>query len=255
MAIVQTRKHSMPVVLITRPEGQHLTFAEQSRQLGFSTALLPCLEIHHRPGSAHELQQLRDAHDIVLFTSANAVHHAHRILPLPWPNKDTHAIGSATARVLSNMGQEVTVTPKSPFTSEAYMTQLRLRIPESLLIVKGVGGRKLIQTELKSLGVRVAAIDVYERCRPCVDPTVIDSLFVDPPDIICVTSDEILSNLWDLCSAHAHSLMKIPLVVNSQRCAELAIKLGFKADSILLADPAGDTGQLRCLQQWIGAAQ
>lgn len=245
-----TRTHRKPVVLITRPQGQHIAFAQQSQELGFATALLPCVEIQHCHNAEDDVRKLTQTHDAVLFTSANAVRHAHIIQPLPWPDIDTHAIGVATARLLADFGQCVTLPPKEPYNSEAYLAQTKGDLPDSLLIIKGTGGRALIETQLRQEGVDVNTLDVYERCKPCVHADIISDLFVVPPDIICVTSDEILITMWQLCSAYSHVLVNIPLVVNSQRCANLALELGFNQSSILVANPAGDGGQLSCLQQW-----
>ena len=239
-----------PVVLITRPEGQQLAFSQGCRKLGYCVALLPCLEIIPRRTDPTLLDQLLNSHGTALFTSANAVRHTHRVKPFPWPGQQVHAIGAATAQVLSQHNQPLALVPQAPFNSEAYIEQLTHEQPDSLLIIKGNGGRELIQTQLAAHGWQISTIDVYERVRPNVPANDIDALFtVSPPDIISVTSDEVLTNLWHLCHNWATVLVNIPLVTNSQRCAQLAKELGFQS-AIIVAIPAGDKGQLLGLADW-----
>ncbi len=251
MEIAQNEKKRKPLVLITRPVGQHAAFAQKSHALGFRTTHLPCIEIQHNPYAAQTLEQQVTRFEAALFISANAVHHTHRILPLPWSGIDIHAIGSATSKALAEFAQIVTIAPAPPYNSEAYLAQVQNHLPESLLILKGTDGRDLIKTHLSRQGVVVKNVDVYERCKPCPDPVIIRNMFIDPPDIVCVTSDEILNNLWELCSGYTCVLANLPLVVNSQRCANKAVDLGFDSSRVLIANPAGDDGQLDCLREWL----
>lgn len=243
--------HKMsPLVLITRPAGQHEAFARSCESLGFTVSLLPCIEINSYPVTALHLTHILKSCQNVLFTSANAARLAHQIVPMPWQNHRIHAIGAATARTLEQAGQKLSLVPQSPYNSESYLQQLKERLPESLLIIKGRGGRALVQATLERLGWHVSTLDVYERTKPQVCPDTITSLFNKrAPDIISVTSDEILNNLWQLCEAHSQQLKQIPLVVNSQRCADRARHLGSLAESFV-ARPAGDSGQIARLAHW-----
>lgn len=242
--------HSVPSVLITRPIGQQQDFALRCTKLGFDVSLLPCLLIVAIPVSQQSLLTLLSTHEAVLFTSTNAVRCAHAILPLPWPDTVVHAIGAATASSLQNHGQAVHLQPQAPFNSEAYLSQLEQQTPASLLIIKGEGGRGLIQPRLVAAGWKVNTLDVYRRVIPSHSPQLIDAVFAPTqPDIISVTSDEILKNLHQLCQPHWGTLCRTALVVNSERCASLACELGFSAET-LVAMPPGDAGQLECLDHW-----
>lgn len=245
-----TFKHSAPCVLITRPEGQQLAFAKGCRDLGFSVSLLPCLKIIPCANDPRLLSTLLASQGTVLFTSANAVRLAHNIRPFPWPDLQVHAIGAATAQALKQHQQPLSLTPQAPFNSESYLEQISDALPGRLLIVKGRGGRKLIPQTLEAHGWHVSSLDVYERVKPDISDSDIHALFADrTPDVISATSDEVLTNLWQLCRNHTETLKDIPLVLNSQRCAQLAIDLGFRS-SMLVAVPAGDKGQLIRLAHW-----
>ncbi|MFK7995109.1 MAG: uroporphyrinogen-III synthase [Granulosicoccus sp.] len=250
MQFKDTARLRTPRVLITRPEGQQLDFSQGCEALGYSVALLPCLQIVPCKTDLPYFTRLLDTHGTALFTSANAVQMAHRLRPLPWPQIHIHAIGAATAHALDQYQQKVALIPQAPYNSEAYLKQLADTRPGSLLIIKGIGGRDLILPRLQSLGWQVSAVALYERLLPDVTTETIDTLFTDTlPDIVSVTSNETLSNLWQLCRQYTGELSTMPLVVNSQRCAQLAADLGFK-NAALIAEPAGNEGQLSCLAQW-----
>jgi len=239
-----------PRVLITRPELQSLSLAQASKALGFSVSLLPCVDIQPLSIDPTALEQALEQHDKVLFTSANAVRCAHRIINLPWQTIDVHAIGDATARALAGFGQSLTIQPMAPFNSEAYLLQQQNKSPGSLLIIKGLGGRDLVQSRLQELNWKVSTLDVYVRQLPVLQPRKLVELFDDtPPDVACISSDEILLNLLTLCEQHTERLQKMDLIVNSQRCAKLAVNKGFTGQ-VRVADPPGDNGQLSCLERW-----
>lgn len=246
-----------PRILVTRPMGQHENFARACAELGFAISHLPCLAIQPLHPSAHDaspwLQSsavMSTQFETVLFTSVNAVNFAHQLLPLPWPEISVHAIGAATARALKSHDQPLAMAPEAPYNSEAYLLQLQRLAPSRLLIIKGVGGRGHIHSHLNDLSWHVETLDVYRRTLPAINRESIDAVFQpDVPDIISVTSNETLENLLLLADDHRELLLQIPLIVNSQRCADLALSRGF-IEPARVADPAGDSGQLMQLERW-----
>lgn len=240
-----------PRVLITRPEAQAEGFAQLCTQIGFEVALMPCLEIVAKPLPEYALSTQLANHQTVLFTSANAVHIAHALQPLPWAGIQIHAIGAATARQLKMYEQPVEFEPRSPYNSEAYLAQTQNRPLESLLILKGRGGRDHIQKTLEARGCQIGSLDLYFRRLPELPRSLVDALLVrNPPDIISVTSNDALNNLCSIANQHLNIIRSLPLVVNSTRCAELAEQKGFTLPA-RVAMPAGDQGQANCLAQWL----
>ena len=239
-----------PTILITRPEGQHQSLVAACESLGFNTRHLPCLTITPNDNTS-ELEHKCRLADVILFTSRNAVIHAHKQLPLPWLNKSVHAIGSSTARSLSEFKQTIEFDPEPPFNSEAYLHQLSSKPAQKILIVKGTGGRDLIASTLTSKGWEVETVDVYRRSLPVLSPEEISSAFRTPsPQIISITSNETLENLVTMAKDHWDLIKDLPLVVNSQRCQDLANSLGFTQQA-LVANQAGDEGQLELFRQWL----
>ncbi len=240
----------VPHILITRPSGQHTTLVEACEKLGLKVSHVACLRIE--PIDEKTLLDKSVAHtDIILFTSQNAVFNAHKQRPLPWPGVQVHAIGTATARLLSTLGQTLSLLPSPPYNSESYVQQLESLQPQRLTIIKGVDGRSHIAEQLQHIGWSVSSVDVYCRALPSESATSLLRIFEhDPPDIISIGSNETLLNLMLLTKPHINTVLEIPLIVNSERCSELARSIGFLQPS-RISVPAGDQGQLSALADWL----
>jgi len=182
------------------------------------------------------------------------VEFAHATNPLPWNNASVYAIGRATERVLSKLGQALTHPPVEPYNSEAFLDWYKTQEPiKSALIISGMGGRDLIETQLKASGVDVLIRSVYKRVIPVVSDAERQRVFVEtPPDIISITSDDVLRNLVNIAGpAYASVLHSTQLVVNSERSADMAARLKFDHRAIV-AYPPGDVGQLAAILDCVG---
>jgi len=234
-------------VLVTRPKHQQSLFLKRCDEAGLETVTLPCIDILpvECELNTNDVQQS----DLVLFTSRNAVEFAHAINPLPWKNASVYAIGRATERVLGNLGQDLVHPPVEPYSSEAFLEWYETQKPvKSVLIVKGMCGRDLIETQLHASGVNVVTKSVYKRVIPVVSDAERQRVFVDtPPHIISITSDDVLRNLVNIAGpAYASVLHSTQLVVNSERCADMAVRLGFDHRA-KIAYPPGDVGQMAAI--------
>lgn len=239
-----------PHILITRPSGQYKQLALGCQALGFRVSHLPCLAIE---GIQNEslLEEYVAKAGSILFTSKNAVEYAHVLQPFPWNQASILAIGPATAKSLTDKGQALAWEPKAPYNSDALLEQLVQVSPARLTIVKGIGGRTAINDSLSELGWHIDTIDVYKRVRPVLAPELVDDVFKSTaPDIISISSNETLSNLMTLIGKHRSTLLRCQLLVNSERCAELAETLGFALPA-LVAQFAGDQGQVSTLKHWL----
>jgi len=208
---------------------------------------LPCIDILpvECDLSAKHVKQA----ELVFFTSRNAVEFAHAIYPLPWKNANVYAIGRATQRVLGKLNQALVHPPVEPYNSEAFLEWYKTQEPiKSALIVKGMCGRDLIETQLQAGGVDVVTKSVYKRVIPVVSDAQRQRVFVEtPPHIISITSDDVLRNLVNIAGpAYASVLHSAQLVVNSERCADMAVRLGFDHRA-KIAHPPGDVGQMAAI--------
>lgn len=235
-------------VLVTRPKHQQSHFLNSCKEAGLDTITLPCIDI--LPVECDLNKNHVDQSRLIFFTSRNAVEFAHNILPLPWAGARVYAIGRATERVLGKLGQELVHPPVEPYTSEAFLQWYNTQTPiDSALIIKGMGGRDLIESHLQSNGAKVIVKPVYKRVMPVVSDAERRRIFVDTPaHIISITSDDVLRNLVNIAGPdYANILHATQLVVNSERCAEMAVRLGFDL-SPKVAHPPGDVGQMAAIK-------
>lgn len=238
---------SRPRVLVTRPKHQQSQFLKICSKAGLDTVSLPCIDILPVKCEINEKEIV--ASELVFFTSRNAVEFVHALLPLPWPNASVYAVGRATERMLAKLGQSLIHPPIKPYNSEAFLSWYADQTPiKSALIIKGVGGRDLIEKELRSADVNVNVKSVYKRVTPVVSDAERQRVFIDTPaDVISVTSDDVLRNLVNIAGPeYADVLHATQLVVNSERCAAMAARLGFD-HTATVANPPGDTGQLAAI--------
>jgi len=238
-------------VLVTRPKHQQSLFLKSCNDAGLEAITLPCIDI--LPVECSLTSAAINQAELVLFTSRNAVEFAHAINPLPWHNARVYAIGRATQRVLTKLGQELVHPPVEPYSSEAFLSWYKTQPPiTSLLIVKGMCGRDLIESQLQAGGVDVVIKSVYKRVIPVVSDSERHRVFVEmPPDIISITSDDVLRNLVNIAGpAYASVLHSAQLVVNSERCADMAVRLGFDHRP-KIAYPPGDVGQLAAILECV----
>src|SRR5271165_142699 len=153
-------------VLVTRPRQQASALCRLLEAQGARTFCLPAIEIKPMAESrllAARLGELAEF-DLIIFTSANAVRFGaalleqRRDLPLA-------AIGPATARALNQAGYRVMVQPTDGFDSENLLQHPRLAAMagKRILLMKGSGGRELLQDEFTRRGAHVTIAEVYRR--------------------------------------------------------------------------------------------
>jgi len=245
-------------VLVTRPAHQAGPLIELLQQAGARAIPFPVIEIHRADASdalQRAIAQL-DSYDLVIFISANAVDHglefirqAGRQLP-----GEVAAIGQSTAARLQQQGIRVSLQPAEGFNSEALLASDALQAQHisgrQVLIFRGAGGRELLAQTLQQRGAQVDYAEVYQRRRPQVDAApLLDLWRKGRIQLVTVTSNEALKNLYHMVEQDGRELLlKTPLVVPGQRCAELARQTGIQ--TILTAANATDQAMLDTIRQW-----
>lgn len=171
-------------VLVTRPQGQAAEWVERLRALGVDATAVPLLGID----APVDAQAVRRAwadlarHRAVMFVSPNAVERFFAAAPQThqpvWP-ADVLAAGTGpgTRAALARAGvpadQVLCPPPESErFDSEALWPLLRARGPwagQSLLVVRGEGGRDWLAEQLRQDGAHVHFVEAYRRSAPLLD--------------------------------------------------------------------------------------
>lgn len=222
-------------VLVTRPAHQAQPLCAALRQIDCQAIAFPTIEIVPTP-----LAKQIPASEITIVVSPNAAEFGHQYLA---SNTTTtvFAIGDATATTLKHHGIMDIVTPTIIQNSEGLLElpQLQSIHGKTITIIKGAGGRELLNNTLRERGANVMTLDVYERHCPNVDSTNLEQGWQNEGIAIVVcTSNAGLANLHQLLSENGKALLQqTPVVVVSQRMVKFAQQLGQKAP-ILLADGA-----------------
>jgi len=244
-------------VLVTRPRQQASALCRLLEAQGARTFCLPAIEIKPMAESrllAARLGELAEF-DLIIFTSANAVRFGaalleqRRDLPLA-------AIGPATARALNQAGYRVMVQPTDGFDSENLLQHPRLAAMagKRILLMKGSGGRELLQDEFTRRGAHVTIAEVYRRERAALSADELAALEAQfaagAIQVITATSVEIGINLLELATPALRSGFEaVHWVVPGARVAASMRERGLSAP-VLQAASAEDHDLVAAVVRW-----
>ncbi len=250
-------------VVVTRPVHQAgrlvgLLQAEGARVFRFPLiAIVPPRDEARVDAVLARLQDFQ----LAVCVSANAVDSGQRYLEaaggLP-AGLSLAAVGRGTARALEEHGLAVDLYPTERYDSDGLLALTALQAEaisgKRVLIFRGEGGRELLAETLQSRGAEVEYAEVYRRVRPAVDPgRLLEPMARGEVDVIMVTSGEGLRNLFDMVGEAARQwLYHTPLLVVSERLADLAQSMGFRIAPIVAAR-AADEDLVAALIQWRSA--
>lgn len=227
-------------VLVTRPERRAAGLCRLIEQAGGIPQPFAAIEITE-PADTRSREYAREhiaEFALAIFISPTAVEKTLEFLhSLPAGLKVT-AIGSRTAQALESHGLSLSIVPEG-HDSESLLAQPPMqqeRISGSRIVIfKGEGGRELLGETLRARGAEVVYADMYRRALPA-SATRLDQYLQDT-DVITVSSNEGLQNLYDLAS-DKQGFSRHSLVVPGERAAALAKALGFS--NIFVAKNATD---------------
>lgn len=261
-------------VIITRPQAQAATWAEQLTAQDFYPQHFCLLEI--RPLVEPELERAIqnrimdfDLYHKAIFVSQNAVHYAMEWIDRYWPQMpmgvEFYAVGATTAQMLASHAvhvEDLAQTQSGGMTSEHLLQAPGLQDVEGqrIIIFRGQGGRGHMGDVLQSRGARVDYCELYKRCIP--DNAIVEwqSLLQDQAtwknyhNVIALHSGESLEHLLQILVLSGDQQVKeqlrqqlfdATLLVPSERIRDLANTEGFK--HILVASNATDTAMTQAL--------
>lgn len=229
----------MKTILITRPAPAGKALCAAINASGNKAIYFPSINIHplkisHLPTNA----------DIVIFTSPNAVIHAKMLLPT-LANAKIAAIGAGTSLALKQHNINTDICPIDNFNSEGLLALFAMQNinKRNILIIKGAGGRPLLEETLRARGADVSSLLVYERQLPNIAKDALGKLLRENRlDIIVCTSCECLINLTKLTNAADLALLTAQqLLVSSQRIVDTAKRLHFQHKPILTKNAQSET--------------
>jgi uroporphyrinogen-III synthase len=244
-------------VLVTRPEQQAGTLCRLLEVQGAVAHRLPALRIVEHPQRRELLARLKTlpAFDLIVFISANAVRHGVEILA---QRRDLTlaAVGPATARALNQAGFRVSIAASEGFDSEHLLEHPRLASLQGqrVLLVKGSGGRELLEQQLSQRGAQVETAAVYERRLATPAPGKLlefeQRFAAGEIQLITATSLEIARHLFFLATGALRDYFaQARWVAPSARVAQGIAELGVR-QPVIQAVSAEDQELLNAVLRW-----
>lgn len=225
-------------ILVTRPSPAGEELCQFLMEQGAKATHLPTIDFAPPPDAVafqEAIQQLGEQ-DWLIFISPHAVTSSVPDIRKTWPILPPHVkfatIGEGTARALRAAGYIPAVYPDENFSSEGLLAlpEFQQLSGKSVAIVRGVGGRELLEKTLTQRGAHVLSVVAYQRILPTIDTkSYIDLLKQNAINVIICTSFEAVANLKQLLrDENWQAVNRIPLIVISERIKTLAENLGFQ---------------------------
>ncbi|MGP4123868.1 MAG: uroporphyrinogen-III synthase [Sodalis sp. (in: enterobacteria)] len=243
-------------ILITRPSPAGEELVNRLRARGKSAWHLPLIDFI--PGNDLPYLSLRladlSAGDLLFIVSQHAINYAHPWLTqksISWPTRlDYYAVGRSTGLQLHSVSGLPVSYPDEGETSEDL-----LRLPtltridgKCALILRGNGGREVLEQTLRQRGVQTTCCECYRRSPIYYNGEEqarrIRRLGIDT---LVITSGEMLQQFYTLMPEYYRRALLIPcrLIVVSERLAILARQLGWT--DIIVANAADNDSLMRAL--------
>jgi uroporphyrinogen-III synthase len=228
-------------ILLTRPGGVSDFLRDSISDAGGEPLYLPSMRItalEEDSLSKQVLGKITDF-DILIFVSRNAVKYAQASLAELSNlvlSKVVIAIGKGTHAELSELGISEVKSVDSNNGSAALLNMPELSSEnlgnKKVMILRGLGGRELLNTELTKRGAKIEYVELYRRAKPQIEASTISSIWLQKkPDIVSITSAEGLENLLEMSETKERSqFLNTPLVVISPRLKSVAKSAGFRAE-------------------------
>jgi uroporphyrinogen-III synthase len=245
-------------VLVTRPRDQAENLARLIEARGGEAIRFPVIKIAEPQDPRTLLTVIDRLKDFALaiFISPNAVNRAMRLIVarggLP-SGLRVACVGRGSTRELKHSGVDKVIVPPDRFDSEALLElpELQQVAGKRIVIFRGDGGRELLGDTLRERGAEIEYAECYRRLRPSTDTTPLLRRWARGEiDIVSVTSVDGLRNLFDMVGKDGQPwLIRTPIVVVSERMAQVCRELGFTTEPRVAAT-AGDEAILEAIQAW-----
>jgi uroporphyrinogen-III synthase len=256
---VKARPLDARSIVVTRPAHQAGRLAQLIAEAGGRALRYPAIAIEPVDSAQLDAQigQLA-SFDAAIFISRNAVEFglakvraagAFRSLPM------AAAVGSGTRAALESEGVQGVIAPEGVADSEALieLPALRNAAGKRFLIFRGVGGRELLASALRTRGAAVEYAECYRRARPSTDMRpLLEQWARGEVDAVAISSAEGLLNFARLLGDPAmERLRATPVFAPHPRVAEEARGMGIGE---VIEAGAADEDMLRALVAYFGRA-
>jgi len=226
-----------PRLVITRFSPKAELLAEELNKINCFTIAQPLLKVEALEDQFVTESFINGYYDIVIAVSGNAVEYTNRLLKREWPEAVYIAVGVSTQTSLNDIIDNTAIVPEGRADSEGI---LKLDLLQSIrgkrvLILRGQGGRDLLDRTLVARGAEVAFLESYKRIKLDLDGVeLVNNWQQASINGAIISSIEILNQLFTLIPAQYKDwLSNLILYVPSERVAEQASYLGARHVVIL----------------------
>jgi len=193
----------------------------------------------------------RDEEKIYVIVTSTVAAQQCVLMKNQWPRSVCFfAVGASTGHILRVTGFNVVVPKEYRTEGLLALPQLTQVVNQSIIIMKGFGGRELLRDILISRGAKVAEWEVYKRVKlDC--PVFTQDWRAEQIRCIIATSGEVIQAAFEYFEASW--LKTYNWIVVSQRTADIASQLG--VTQIDISRDASDQALIQCAQQWVTRAR
>lgn len=257
-------------VIVTRPLEQGKALCAAVQASGGHSLAQPLLRINSTP-ITHTMKtyvQQLESYQHIIAISTNAVQYSMSLLCDYWPqwpiDSQWYAVGKSTASALDHyhVGNILSSKLAKPNTTRQHanastnnsealleLPQLQKVNSQKILILKGEGGRALLEETLIQRGASVDCIESYQRSPVEINNTLLhEQLNNSSALIITISSATALKQLYEQASSASINIQATPLLVISKRLADIAKGYGFQ--HIVISDSPYDACIIKALAQW-----
>ena len=217
-------------IFVTRPGASGQELVSELKNCGFETHALAVIKIE----SLSDFPIPWDNYDKVIVTSAHAAQAIPEVERPPariarkiqWL-----AVGTASAKAMEQtLSGAVEIPSPKQQSSEGLLELAALKCVEAqrILVLKGEGGRPLLQDTLKARGAEVSSRDLYRRVSQEVSEQSLQWLKSCNNALIIVTSLEIFERLQPILKTQENRCVRIQFLTSSQRIAQAIEDQGYR---------------------------
>jgi len=180
--------------------------------------------------------EIMDQQDWLIFNSAQAVTATVPALRARWPYLPERvqfaAVGTNTDAALLAAGYRTRLVPDQEWSSEGLLAapEWQSVSGQNMMVVRGQGGRELLEKVLLERGATVTSCLAYQRVLPEIDTSVCQMLIQRGLcSAVVAGSFETVANFKKMIGEESwQALLPIPLIVMSERIKNLAAEAGFQ---------------------------
>ena len=226
-----------PRLLITRFSPKAELLAEELNRSDCFSIAQPLLKIEALEDQLTSDKFVSGYYDLVIAVSGNAVECTKRLINREWPKAIYIAVGSSTQTLLNEVIDNTALVPENSANSEGLLSLSILQSirGKRILILRGQGGRELLDKTLVERGAEVTFLESYKRIKLDLNGfDLVNNWQQASINGAIISSTEILNQLFTLVPNKYKSwLSKLILYVPSERVAEQASLLGAELVVIL----------------------